>query len=173
VAVAAKFALDHHGLKRVAVVDFDVHHGNGTQDLLEDEPRAFFASSHQYPLWPGTGAAHETGPHDTILNVPLPPRSGGEVFRREYEDKVFPRVRAFKPDLILVSAGFDAHRDDPLADLMLETEDFAWVTERLCDLADELCGGKLVSCLEGGYNLHALAESVAAHVDVLIARGAA
>ncbi|MGR3545797.1 MAG: histone deacetylase family protein [Roseovarius sp.] len=173
VAVAAKFALDHHGLKRVAVVDFDVHHGNGTQDLLEDEPRAFFASSHQYPLWPGTGAAHETGPHDTILNVPLPPRSGGEVFRREYEDKVFPRVRAFKPDLILVSAGFDAHRDDPLADLMLETEDFAWVTERLCDLADELCGGKLVSCLEGGYNLYALAESVAAHVDVLIARGAA
>jgi len=173
VAVAAKYALDHHGLKRVAVVDFDVHHGNGTQDLLEDEPRAFFASSHQYPLWPGTGAAHETGPHDTILNVPLPPRSGGTVFRREYEDKVFPRVRAFKPDLILVSAGFDAHRDDPLADLMLETDDFAWVTERLCDLADELCGGKLVSCLEGGYNLYALAESVAAHVDVLIARGAA
>jgi acetoin utilization deacetylase AcuC-like enzyme len=173
VAVAAKYALDHHGLKRVAVVDFDVHHGNGTQDLLEDEPRAFFASSHQYPLWPGTGAAHETGPHDTILNVPLPPRSGGAVFRREYEEKVFPRVRAFKPDLILVSAGFDAHRDDPLADLMLETEDFAWVTERLCDLADELCGGKLVSCLEGGYNLYALAESVAAHVDVLIARGGA
>ena len=173
VAVAAKYALDHHGLKRVAVVDFDVHHGNGTQDLLEDEPRAFFASSHQYPLWPGTGAAHETGPHDTILNVPLPPRSGGAVFRREYEEKVFPRVRAFKPDLILVSAGFDAHRDDPLADLMLETEDFAWVTERLCDLADELCGGKLISCLEGGYNLYALAESVAAHVDVLIARGAA
>lgn len=173
VAVAAKYALDHHGLKRVAVVDFDVHHGNGTQDLLEDEPRAFFASSHQYPLWPGTGAAHETGPHDTILNVPLPPRSGGAVFRREYEDKVFPRVRAFKPELILVSAGFDAHRDDPLADLQLETEDFVWVTERLCDLADELCAGKLVSCLEGGYNLYALAESVAAHVDVLIARGGA
>lgn len=173
VAVAAKYALDHHGLKRVAVVDFDVHHGNGTQDLLEDEPRAFFASSHQYPLWPGTGAAHETGPHNTILNVPLPPRSGGAVFRREYEDKVFPRVRAFKPELILVSAGFDAHRDDPLADLLLETEDFVWVTERLCDLADELCAGKLVSCLEGGYNLYALAESVAAHVDVLIARGGA
>jgi acetoin utilization deacetylase AcuC-like enzyme len=173
VAVAAKYALDHHGLKRVAVVDFDVHHGNGTQDLLEDEPRAFFASSHQYPLWPGTGAAHETGPHDTILNVSLAPRSGGAVFRREYEAKVFPRVRAFKPELILVSAGFDAHREDPLADLMLETEDFRWVTERLCDLADELCRGKLVSCLEGGYNLYALAESVAVHVDVLIARGAA
>lgn len=171
VAVAAKYALDHHGLKRVAVVDFDVHHGNGTQDLLEDEPRAFFASSHQYPLWPGTVAAHETGPHDTILNVPLPPRSGGAVFRREYEAKVFPRVRAFKPDLILVSAGFDAHREDPLANLMLETEDFRWVTERLCDLADELCGGRLVSCLEGGYDLDALAESVAVHVDVLIARG--
>lgn len=173
VAVAAKYALDHHGLNRVAVVDFDVHHGNGTQDLLEDEPRAFFSSSHQYPLWPGTGAAHEIGPHDMILNVPLPPRTGGAVFRREYEAKVFPRVRASKPDLILVSAGFDAHRADPLADLMLETEDFRWVTERLCDLADELCGGRLVSCLEGGYDLDALAESVAAHVDILIARGAA
>ncbi|WP_297773706.1 histone deacetylase family protein [uncultured Roseovarius sp.] len=173
VAAAAKYALDHHRLGRVAVVDFDVHHGNGTQDLLEDEPRALFASSHQYPLWPGTGAPDETGPHDTILNVPLAPRSGGEAFRRAYEETVFPRVRAFKPDLIIVSAGFDAHRDDPLAELMLETEDFAWITERLCDLADELCAGRLVSCLEGGYDLHALAESAAAHVDVLIKRGTA
>ncbi|NCQ23855.1 MAG: acetoin utilization protein [Rhodobacteraceae bacterium CG17_big_fil_post_rev_8_21_14_2_50_63_15] len=173
VAVAAKHALIHHGIGRIAVVDFDVHHGNGTQDLLEDEPRALFVSSHQFPLWPGTGAADETGPHDTIVNLPLAPGSGGVEFRRAYEDKVFPRVRAFKPDLILVSAGFDAHRDDPLADLRLTTEDFAWVTGRLCDLADDLCGGRILSCLEGGYNLDALAASVAAHVDVLIKRGVA
>lgn len=173
VAAAAKHALDHHGLSRVAVVDFDVHHGNGTQDLLEDEPRALFASSHQSPLWPGTGAAHETGPHGTIVNVPLAPRSGSAEFRRAWEDTVFPRVRDFRPELILVSAGFDAHRADPLAELRLETGDFAWVTERLCDLADELCDGRLVSSLEGGYDLGALADSTAAHVDVLIARGAA
>ncbi|MEI4233155.1 histone deacetylase family protein [Roseovarius sp. D22-M7] len=173
VAAAAKYALDHHGLGRVAVVDFDVHHGNGTQDLLEDDPRALFASTHQFPLWPGTGAAHETGPHGTILNVPLAPRSGSAEFRRAWEETVFPRVRDFRPELILVSAGFDAHRADPLAELMLETEDFAWVTERLCDLAGELCGGRLVSSMEGGYDLDALAESAAAHVDVLMARGAA
>jgi acetoin utilization deacetylase AcuC-like enzyme len=172
VAVAAKHALVHHGLTRVAVVDFDVHHGNGTQDLLEDEPRALFVSSHQFPLWPGTGTADETGPHDTILNVPLAPGTGSEGFRRIYEEKVFPRVADFRPDLILVSAGFDAHRADPLAELRLETEDFAWVTERLCDLADAHCGGRLVSCLEGGYDLDALAESAAAHVDMLIARAA-
>ena len=172
VAMAAKHALDHHGLARVAVVDFDVHHGNGTQDLLEDDARALFASSHQFPFWPGTGAADETGPHDTILNVPLAAGTGSDGFRRAYEEKVFPRVAAFRPELILVSAGFDAHRADPLADLRLETEDFAWATERLCDLAGTHCGGRLVSCLEGGYDLDALAESVAAHVDVLIARAA-
>jgi acetoin utilization deacetylase AcuC-like enzyme len=172
VAVAAKHALVHHGLARVAVVDFDVHHGNGTQDLLEDEPRALFVSSHQFPLWPGTGTADETGPHDTILNLPLAPGTGSKGFRRTYQEKVFPRVAAFRPDLIVVSAGFDAHRADPLAELQLETEDFAWVTERLCDLADAHCGGRLVSCLEGGYDLDALAESAAAHVDVLIARAA-
>ncbi|MBE0453732.1 MAG: histone deacetylase family protein [Roseovarius sp.] len=172
VAVAAKHALVHHGLSRVAVVDFDVHHGNGTQDLLEDDARALFVSSHQFPLWPGTGTADETGPHDTVLNVPLAPGTGSDDFRRAYEDKVFPRVAAFRPDLILVSAGFDAHRADPLAELRLETDDFAWVTERLCDLADTHCGGRLVSCLEGGYDLDALAESAAAHVDVLIARAA-
>ncbi len=171
VALAAKHALDHHGLARVAVVDFDVHHGNGTQDLLEDEARALFISSHQFPLWPGTGTADETGPHDTVMNLPIAPGTGSEEFRRLYEDKVFPRIETFAPELILVSAGFDAHRDDPLADLRLETEDFVWITDRLCDLADTLCGGRLVSCLEGGYDLDALAESAAAHVDRLIARG--
>lgn len=173
IAVAAKHALDHHGLSRVAIVDFDVHHGNGTQDLLEDDARALFVSSHQFPLWPGTGTADDTGPHDTILNLPLAPGTGSEGFRKIYEDKVFPAVTAFKPDLLLISAGFDAHRDDPLADLRLSEDDFAWVTGRLCDLADDLCGGRVVSCLEGGYNLMALAQSAAAHVDVLIARGAA
>ncbi|MBC7132234.1 MAG: histone deacetylase family protein [Roseovarius sp.] len=172
VAVAAKHALEHHGLSRVAVVDFDVHHGNGTQDLLEDEPRALFISSHQFPLWPGTGTADETGPHGTILNLPLAPGAGSADFRRAYEEKVFPRIADFCPDLILVSAGFDAHRADPLAELRLETGDFAWVTERLCDLAEAHCGGRLVSCLEGGYDLDALAASVAVHVDVLIARAA-
>jgi len=171
VALAAKHALDHHGLARVAVVDFDVHHGNGTQDLLEDEARALFVSSHQFPLWPGTGTADETGPHGTVMNLPLPPGTGSDEFRRLYEERVFPRVEAFAPDLILVSAGFDAHRDDPLADLRLETGDFAWVTDRLCDLSHALCGGRLASVLEGGYDLDALAESAAAHVDVLIARG--
>ncbi len=170
VAIAAKHALDHHGLARVAVVDFDVHHGNGTQDLLEDDPRALFISSHQFPLWPGTGTADETGPHGTVMNLPIAPGTGSKDFRRLYEEKVFPRVRDFAPELILVSAGFDAHRADPLAELQLETADFAWITDRLCDLADDCCGGRLVSCLEGGYDLDALAASVAAHVDRLIAR---
>ncbi|MDT8326512.1 MAG: histone deacetylase family protein [Roseovarius sp.] len=173
IAVAAKHALDHHGLSRVAIVDFDVHHGNGTQDLLEDDARALFVSSHQFPLWPGTGTADDTGPHGTILNLPLAPGTGSEGFGKIYEDKVFPAVTAFKPELLLISAGFDAHRDDPLADLRLTEDDFAWVTGRLCDLADDLCGGRILSCLEGGYDLMALAQSAAAHVDVLIARGAA
>ncbi len=173
VALAAKHALDHHALSRVAVVDFDVHHGNGTQDLLEGEPRALFVSSHQSPLWPGTGRADDTGPHGTVMNLPLAPGSGSEVFRQVYEERVFPRLKEFAPELILVSAGFDAHRADPLADLRFETADFDWVTGRLCDLADELCGGRIVSCLEGGYDLDALAESTAVHVDRLIARGGA
>ncbi|HEY9019991.1 MAG: histone deacetylase family protein [Paracoccaceae bacterium] len=172
VAIAAKHALDHHGLARVAVVDFDVHHGNGTQDLLWDEPRAVFFSSHQSPLWPGTGAEHERGAHDTIFNIPLEPDSGGATMRAAYEGRVFPILRALKPDLILVSAGFDAHRADPLAQLRWETADFAWLTARLCDLADEMCQGRLVSVLEGGYDLDALAASVAAHVEVLMEHSA-
>ena len=169
VAVAAMHALEHHGLARVAVVDFDVHHGNGTQDLLEEEARVFFASSHQSPLWPGSGGAHETGGHDNVLNLPLAPGTGSARFRKAWEEQVFPRLRAHKPDLILVSAGFDAHRDDPLANLELEDGDFGWVTEQLCGLADELCEGRLVSCLEGGYDLAALGRSAAAHVDAFIA----
>lgn len=171
VAIAAKHALDVHGLSRVAVVDFDVHHGNGTQDLLWDEPRAMFFSSHQSPLWPGTGAEDERGAHDTVFNIPLEPDSGGATMRAAYEGRVFPVLRAYKPELILISAGFDAHRADPLAQLRWDTADFAWLTARLCDLADELCDNRIVSVLEGDYDLDALALSVATHVDILMQRG--
>ena len=171
VAIAVKHALDHHGLSRVAVMDFDVHHGNGTQDLLQDDGRVFFCSSHQSPLWPGTGRADEVGPHGTVLNIPLDPGTDGPVFRSKMEAQALPALAAFRPELLLISAGFDAHRDDPLAGLNLLEADFAWVTERLCALAAAQCGGRVVSCLEGGYDLDALARSAAAHVDVLIAQG--
>lgn len=166
VAIAAKHALDHHGLSRVAILDFDVHHGNGTQDLVEDDPRILFCSSHQSPLYPGTGAAHETGVGN-VLNVPLPGGTGSAGFRAAWERKILPRVEDFAPHLIIISAGFDAHRADPLAGMMLETEDFAWVTAAICDIADRHCAGQVVSALEGGYDLTALGESAAAHVAVL------
>jgi len=168
VAIAAKHALDRHGLGRVAIVDFDVHRGNGTQDLLWDEPRALFTSSHQMPLYPGSGAAHERGAHGQILNLPLSPGSDGAAMRAVYGSRVLPRLRDFAPEMILVSAGFDAHADDPLANLNWTTEDFAWLTRELCAVAAEVCGGRLVSSLEGGYDLDALAGSVAAHVAALM-----
>ncbi len=167
VAIAAKHALERHGLSRVAVVDFDVHHGNGTQALLWDEPRALTITSQQMPLWPGTGDPSERGAHDNVLNVPLPPNSGGAEMRAAYEAKVFPRLRTFKPELLLISAGFDAHQDDPLAALNWATNDFVWLTENLCKIAADLCDGRVVSVLEGGYDLGALAESVTAHVQAL------
>ncbi len=170
-AIGAKRALDHHGLDRVAVVDFDVHHGNGTQDLLWFEDRALFASSHQMPLYPGTGAPGERGASGNVLNVPLDPGTGGAAMKRAYDDTILPAVEAFRPDLIVVSAGFDAHAADPLANLMWSTEDFAWVTRRICEVAGEVCGGRVVSTLEGGYDLQALGASVAAHVDVLMEAG--
>ena len=168
VAIGAKHALDHHGLKRVAVVDFDVHHGNGTQDLLWDEPRTLVITSQQMPLWPGTGRPDETGAHDNVLNIPLAPGSDGATMRAAYRDKAFPRLRAFRPELILISAGFDAHQDDPLAELNWATSDFAWLTRELCALAAEVCGGRVVSALEGGYDLAALAASARAHVEELM-----
>ena len=171
VAIAAKRALDHHGLSRVAIVDFDVHHGNGTQDLIWDEARCFFASSHQMPLYPGSGAASEVGAHGQIVNVPLREGSGGGVMSAAYEARVFPALAAWKPDLILISAGFDAHADDPLAGLEWQAEDYAWLTGRICDVADAVCQGRVVSCLEGGYDLDALTLSVAAHMGVLQERG--
>lgn len=167
-ALAAKYALDHHGLDRVAVVDFDVHHGNGTQSLLWDEARALLITSQQMPLWPGTGHREETGAHDNIVNLPLPPGSGGDRMRQEYRDWGWPRLRAFDPDLIIVSAGFDAHADDPLAQLNWSEADFAWITAELCALADELCQGRVVSTLEGGYDLNALSASARAHVQELM-----
>jgi acetoin utilization deacetylase AcuC-like enzyme len=167
VAIGAKRALDHHGLGRVAIVDFDVHHGNGTQDLLWDEARCLFVSSHQMPLYPGTGRADERGAHGQILNVPLREGSGGKAMREVYERVVFPVLKAWGPELLLISAGFDAHADDPLAGLEWQTEDYRWLTDRLCDFA----GGRVVSTLEGGYDLDALAASVAAHVGVLEERG--
>ncbi|WP_096786915.1 histone deacetylase family protein [Rhodobacter sp. CZR27] len=172
VAIAAKRALDHHGLGRVAIVDFDVHHGNGTQDLLWDEDRVLFVSSHQMPLYPGTGAADENGAHGQILNVPLRPGTGGPEMREAYEAQVLPRLDAFRPELILISAGFDAHAADPLAGLNWRESDFRWLTGRLCDVAAAHCGGRVVSTLEGGYDLAALAASVAAHVGVLLERSA-
>lgn len=166
-ALAAKHALDHHGLERVAVVDFDVHHGNGTQDLLWDEPRALVITSQQMPLWPGTGAPSERGAHDNILNVALAPHSTGSEMRQIYQAQVFPRLEAFQPELLIISAGFDAHQDDPLAQLNWSTDDFRWLTRELCAIAARHCGGRVVSTLEGGYDLQALADSVKAHVQEL------
>jgi acetoin utilization deacetylase AcuC-like enzyme len=172
VAIAARHALEVHGLSRVAVVDFDVHHGNGTQDVLWDEPRALFISSHQMPLYPGTGSASERGGSNNVLNLPLPPGSGGAQMRRAYETHALPRLRHWQPELILISAGFDAHADDPLANLEWTDADFAWITRALCDVADEACSGRVVSTLEGGYDLPALAAAVAVHVTELKERGA-
>lgn len=167
VAIGAKHALERHGLRRVAVVDFDVHHGNGTQALLWDEARTLFVSSQQMPLWPGSGDPSERGAHDNVLNIPLAPGSDGYEMRDAYTHDVLPRLRDFDPELILISAGFDAHRDDPLANLNWSTEDFVWLTQEICQVAQECCEGRVVSVLEGGYDLAALAEAVTAHVKTL------
>lgn len=167
VVVGAKHALEHHGLSRVAILDFDVHHGNGTQDLAEDDPRILFVSSHQMPLYPGTGAPSDDGPHGTVLNIALPEDAGSEHFRRVWTEALT-RVREFDPELVMISAGFDAHRSDPLAGLRLEDEDFGWITGEICALAGDICGGRVVSTLEGGYDLDALGRSARAHVEALM-----
>jgi acetoin utilization deacetylase AcuC-like enzyme len=171
VVIAAKHAMQAHGLVRVAIVDFDVHHGNGTQDLVWNDAGIFFASSHQMPLYPGSGAPSEVGGHDNVLNVPLATGTGSAVFRRKFENEILPAVAAHDPQLILISAGFDAHMADPLASLDLTTADFGWATGVICKLANELCQGRVVSTLEGGYDLEALAASTAAHVRVLMEQG--
>ncbi|MEG2940148.1 MAG: histone deacetylase family protein [Thermomonas sp.] len=168
IAVAALHALDRHGLERVAIVDFDVHHGNGTQAIFEKDPRVLFASSHQWPLYPESGARSETG-IGNIFNMPLPIEAEGFLFRRAWEDVLLPAVHDFRPQLLLVSAGFDAHWRDPLAQLRLQASDYAWISEELVSLANRHCGGRIVSSLEGGYDLAALAESCVAHVTALCA----
>jgi len=167
IAVAAAHALHTHALKRVAIADFDVHHGNGTQAIFEREPRVLFVSSHQSPLYPGTGSEDERGVGN-IVNATLPAGAGSDDFRELWDGALLPRLHAFKPQLVLVSAGFDAHRDDPLAQLRLGSEDYVWITGRLMDLAHAHADGRLVSSLEGGYNLTALAASAAAHVGALL-----
>jgi acetoin utilization deacetylase AcuC-like enzyme len=168
VAIAARWAQKVYGAERVAIMDFDVHHGNGTQDIFWADPTVMYASTHQMPLYPGTGAVIETGEAGTIVNAPLRSGDGGAEFKEAMETVVLPRMADFRPDLVLISAGFDAHHRDPLGGLNLTEADFAWATARLMDIADRHADGRLVSVLEGGYDLEGLARSVAAHVMTLM-----
>lgn len=167
IAVGAMHALEAHGLARVAIVDFDVHHGNGTQAVAEREPRLFFASTHQSPLYPGTGLASEQGCAGNVLNAPLPEGADGQLWRAVMERQVLPALDAFQPELLFISAGFDAHEADPLAGCALQDEDYAWAGKMLRRRALQLCNGKVVSTLEGGYDLAALARSAAAFAGAL------
>ncbi len=170
VAIGALQAMEAHGVEKVAIVDFDVHHGNGSQSAADRHRGLFYASSHQSPAYPGTGAEYEHGLHGNIVNVELEPGSGSDRFRAAYRDRILPALGEFAPDLLMISAGFDAHIRDPLCQLNLVTEDFAWVTRELLAVAGDCCSDRVVSVLEGGYDLPALAESAAAHVRVLIDR---
>jgi len=167
-AIAARHAQKRHGAERVAIIDFDVHHGNGTQEIFWSDPSVMYCSTHEMPLYPGTGAASERGAHDTIVNAPLRAGDGGEAFRAAVTQMILPRLDAFAPDLVVISAGFDAHVRDPLANLNLVEADYAWVTQQLMAVADKHAGGRVVSLLEGGYDLQGLARSVAAHVITLM-----
>jgi acetoin utilization deacetylase AcuC-like enzyme len=167
-AVAARHAQAAHGAERIAIVDFDVHHGNGTQHIFWADRHVLYASTHEMPLYPGTGARSERGEHDQIVNAPLAAGDGGDIFREALGSAILPRLDAFAPDLILVSAGFDAHYRDPLGNLQLTEADYAWATRALMKLADKHCGGRIVSLLEGGYDLQGLARSAAAHVQALM-----
>jgi len=167
-AIAARHAQRKYGIARAAVVDFDVHHGNGTQDIFWADKSVMYCSTHQMPLFPGTGAAGERGEHDTIVNAPLASEDGSMQFRSAFENRILPHLKTFAPELIIISAGFDAHYRDPLASLNLKAEDFGWVTQKLMDIADLSAGGRIVSVLEGGYDLQGLSESVAAHVTALM-----
>jgi len=166
-AIAARHAQNKRGAARVAIIDWDVHHGNGTQAIFWEDPSILYASTHQMPLYPGTGAPSEAG-FGNIVNAPLAAGDEGEEFREAMTARVFPAIEKFAPDLIIISAGFDAHWRDPLAGINLKEEDFAWATEAVMDIADRRCGGRIVSLLEGGYDLTGLADSVAAHVAALM-----
>jgi acetoin utilization deacetylase AcuC-like enzyme len=167
-AIAARYAQKRHGLGRVAIVDFDVHHGNGSQEIFWSDPSVLYCSTHQMPLYPGTGAISERGEHNNIVNAPLRPGDGGRAFRQAVSTAILPRLKAFGPELIVISAGFDAHERDPLANLQLVEEDFAWVTRELMTVADASADGRVVAMLEGGYDLQGLAQSAAAHVTTLM-----
>jgi acetoin utilization deacetylase AcuC-like enzyme len=167
-AIAARHAQKQHGAERVAIVDFDVHHGNGSQDIFWNDPTVMYCSTHQMPLYPGTGAVSERGARNTIVNAPLRPGDGGDQFRQAMETAILPRLEDFGPDLIVISAGFDAHMRDPLANLNFLEPDYTWVTQKLMELADRRANGRVVSVLEGGYDLEGLAKSVAAHVTALM-----
>ena len=170
VAIAGLYARKKYGAERIAVVDFDVHHGNGTQDIFWSDKNLYFGSTHQMPLYPGTGALSETG-IGNIWNAPLRPGDGGGPFKEAFESRILPALRNFSPDIVLISAGFDAHKDDPLANLQLTEPDFGWATNKIAEIAAKQAQGRLVSMLEGGYNLAALARSVAVHVKALVDAG--
>lgn len=167
VAIGALYARQKHFRHRVAIIDFDVHHGNGTQTVVAGHKGLFYGSTHQSPLFPGTGHLHDQG-KGVIVNAPLAAGSGSRAFRKSYQDRIFPALEKFDPDFILVSAGFDGHIMDPLADLKLTGDDFFWVTEEIKQIAEKHCKGRLVSCLEGGYNLNILGETAASHVSALM-----
>ncbi|MEI5665716.1 histone deacetylase family protein [Bosea sp. CCNWLW174] len=167
-AIAARHAQRAHGAERVAIVDWDVHHGNGTQEIFWGDASVLYASTHEMPLYPGTGAPSERGEHGTIVNAPLRAGDGTDVFRDAFESAILPRLAAFAPDLVIISAGFDAHWRDPLANINLKEADFAWATQKLMEIADRHADGRLVSILEGGYDLEGLSKSTAAHVMALM-----
>jgi acetoin utilization deacetylase AcuC-like enzyme len=167
-AIAARYAQKTHGVERAAVVDFDVHHGNGSQDIFWSDKSVMYCSTHEMPLYPGTGAVGERGEFNTIVNAPLSAGDGGDAFREAFETAILPRLRKFKPDILIISAGFDAHTRDPLANLNLVEADFSWVTKKLMEIADTSAKGRVVSLLEGGYDLQGLSRSVAAHVIALM-----
>jgi acetoin utilization deacetylase AcuC-like enzyme len=167
-AITARYAQKKHGAERVAIVDFDVHHGNGSQDIFWEDQSVMYCSTHEMPLYPGTGAVNERGKFNTIVNAPLRAGDGGDAFRLAFESTILPRLREFKPDLLVISAGFDAHTRDPLANLNLLEPDYTWVTQKLMEIADQSANGRIVSLLEGGYDLQGLSRSVAAHVAALM-----
>ena len=167
-AIAARYAQKRYGIERAAIVDFDVHHGNGSQDIFWADKTVMYCSTHEMPLYPGTGALGERGEYDTIVNAPLRSGDGGDAFREAFEVAILPRLREFKPEFLIISAGFDAHTRDPLANLNLVEADYTWVTKKLMDVADDSAQGRIVSMLEGGYDLQGLSRSAAAHVTALM-----
>jgi acetoin utilization deacetylase AcuC-like enzyme len=167
-AIAARYARNRYEVERAAIIDFDVHHGNGSQDIFWSDKTVMYCSTHEMPLYPGTGAVSESGEHNNIVNAPLSAGDGGDAFREAFETAILPRVRDFKPGILVISAGFDGHTRDPLANLNLVEADYTWVTKKLMEIADSSAQGRIVSLLEGGYDLQGLARSVAAHVTALM-----